>query len=344
MFPVQSADGWKLLLNDFGSAIPYSGKIVARRMSCQHELHLHFCIPALAPGPPKLFGGCLEHAHDDVLDGYASEPPVAVLYTPRFDLEMVVRCVYHWMHPATYSFIGSHKRCTDKDFTAEAKGQLLNYLQTMIDIQFRHKINGEDDTVASALGYLTDGLKIQFFKLTRKANGVFSDQHTRAFSIYDPSEKWFGEGGHILLRLLQTQDLSSLGYHLPSIDCEDYDVSITELLGGDGRFSMVYAATVTHVKASAVPPDCAVTATPPSAPIGTHVVKVFRCVGKFTAKQLCAQEKQNLEAVANFPVDKAYLFRKVVAVGKHGRSLVQYPKGLKNFPLMSTNTKRQSSI
>ena len=120
MFPVQSADGWKLLLNDFGSAIPYSGKIVARRMSCQHELHLHFCIPALAPGPPKLFGGCLEHAHDDVLDGYASEPPVAVLYTPRFDLEMVVRCVYHWMHPATYSLV-LHKPDVKKERVAWIK-------------------------------------------------------------------------------------------------------------------------------------------------------------------------------------------------------------------------------
>ena len=78
-------------------------------MLCQHELNLHFCIPALAKDEPKLFSGCLEHAHDDVLDGYARDPPSPVLYTPSFDLEMVVRCVYHWLHPATYSLVLHHK-------------------------------------------------------------------------------------------------------------------------------------------------------------------------------------------------------------------------------------------
>ena len=242
----------------------------------------------------------------------------------------------HYRHGAPRTscnvvIVGSHKRCTGKDFTAEAKGQLLDFLQTMIRIQFRHKINGEDDTEATALGYLTDGRKIMFFKLTRKVTGVFSDQQTVAMSIYDRTEKWFGEGGLTLLAVLQTQDLSSLGYHLPNINCEDYNVSITELLGGDGRFSMVYSATVTE-KASAAPSDSAVAATPPSAPIDDHVVKVFRHVGTFTAKQLCEQEQNNLEAVANFPSEASYLFRKVVTVGSQGRSLVQFPKGLK-FPV-----------
>lgn len=47
------------------------------------------------------FAGSLEHAHDDILNAVAAKEPIE--YSIKYDLEMIVRCVFHVEHPCKYA-------------------------------------------------------------------------------------------------------------------------------------------------------------------------------------------------------------------------------------------------
>ena len=84
-------------------------------------------------------------------------------------------------------------------FSKNDKGQLVDHLRILI---LRQKRN-------FSVGYLTDGRRIQFFKLTINDDTLILRNTDMMFLPND--------GGKVLLQFLMNKDLSHFGFSLPII-------------------------------------------------------------------------------------------------------------------------------
>ena len=100
-------------------------------------------------------------------------------------------------------WIGSLKRQNPKNlagpFTKKDKGQLVDHLRILILRQKRY----------FGVGYLTDGHRIQFFKLTITDDTLSLRSTDLMFLPKD--------GGKVLSQFLMSKDLSLFGFSMPTI-------------------------------------------------------------------------------------------------------------------------------
>lgn len=116
-------------------------------------------------------------------------------------------------------------------FSDDAKGQLLGFLEKVINTQKFRFSSGQ----ASATGFLSDGKHIQFFKLVTDPSFAQIEWHESSHLAMD------GAGGLAFLGLLRA-DLTSLGYKMPELSKMGWgqDVRVTRVLGV-GSTATVYA-------------------------------------------------------------------------------------------------------
>ena len=130
----------------------------------------------------------------------------------------------------------------NQNFSHEAIAQLLNGLRVLIDVQRRSDYS--KGGFGMAIGYLNDGVNIQFFELTehKTRDQPYCSQQTRVMPLN-------GIGGEILIKLLAIDDLASLGFCPPTIFYNRKKLKLLELLG-KGSFARVYRCCEekTHAK------------------------------------------------------------------------------------------------
>ena len=124
-------------------------------------------------------------------------------------------------------------------FTAASKGEAVNYIKHMIDIQHRGKGIFSQKT-AMGVSILCDGRDIVFFKLTKTDAGELLEE-SRSFPLLNRTQDQkvhLAKGGQIWLHLLR-MDPAYLGFALPDLRCARFNIQVKNMLG-HGRFGTVY--------------------------------------------------------------------------------------------------------
>ena len=163
----------------------------------------------------------------------------------------------------------------NQNFSGEAIAQLLNGLRVLIDVQRRADYS--KGGVGMAIGYLNNGVHIQFFELSHDTNNQqYRRQQTRVMSLN-------GIGGRVLINLLTIDDLALLGFCPPTLFYNSQKIKLLKLLG-QGSFARVYRCSRGKDEA-------------------TYVVKIFH-PGK--PSDVITTEENNLQKV-NETFDKRFV-------------------------------------
>jgi hypothetical protein len=200
-------------------------------------------------------------------------------------------------------WIGSLKKRNrnnpDSHFSSQQKGQLVDHLRILT---LRQKPR------TFSIGYLTDGFRIQFFKLTlvqeRTKMALFSS-HLMFLRTSVTSGK-IADGGKILLQFLHNRNYAEFGHCLPE-DVRYRGVGVQfESLVGHGHFANVYQVT-----------------------FGSG----DRCLLKMhKGGTALLQEKKNLETISQYSKDiqecRTFTFTQLVGLTDDSKALLVKPRGI----------------
>lgn len=199
-------------------------------------------------------------------------------------------------------WIGSLKKRNRKNppspFSSQQKGQLVDHLRILILRQKR----------IFSIGYLTDGYRIQFFKL------VLVEEKTRMvlfssnlmFLRTSVKSSDIADGGKVLLQFLHNQNYADFGYCLPEDVHHNGHLLQFEGLVGHGHFANVYQVTLGSGD------QC--------------LLKVHK------DRTALLQEKKNLETISQSSQEmqkyRTFMFTQLVGLTDDKKALLITPRGI----------------
>ena len=196
-------------------------------------------------------------------------------------------------------FIGSFKKFT-RQFSNADKGQLVDHLRVLIIVQKRKS--------GSAFGYITNGIRIQYFAVHMD----FASPNSLAdISVQSSRERYLckqdngeppelADGGKLFLRLLANKDYNMLGYELPTIKFDGVEAQFKNLVG-QGSFGKVFEQ------------------------------KDGKLIKLHQNEEHLTKETENLKKLLpyfNQLTDRNFTFTKYLSVSDGGNALLIEPKGI----------------